>query len=105
MRTALLVLLVAASACKKSHATCDKSVDMMEQCDSSDLGSGDEHDQALDLLRSMCREAYRDDARSVPPESRQLVLEGYAEIRKRAECVAHAKTCDDYKACTATKTH
>ena len=41
-------------------------------------------------MGGMCEEAFKNDTSSVEGETKQMVTEMYAEIRKRANCVAKA---------------
>lgn len=99
MRTTLLALLMTA-ACGKEHAQCEKFVDLAFKCD-DDLKSStaDDKKTAKLMMGSMCEEAFKNDTGSVPSESRKMVSEMYTELRKRADCVSKAKTCDQYAVC------
>jgi hypothetical protein len=100
MTRVALLLVLAATACKKDHPQCDRFVDLAFKCD-GDLKTGSEDDRksARLMMGSICEEAYRNDTSGVNGEAKQLVSEVYTETRERAECAAQATTCEQYATC------
>ena len=99
MRSAatLLLLLV---ACHKDHPQCEKFVDLAFECDTSlKTAASDEKKSARMMMDNMCEEAFRDDVHGVSGDTKQMVAEVYAEMRKRANCAAKATTCEQYTVC------
>ena len=99
--TLLLATLALGTGCKKDYPQCETYVDLTMKCD-GDLKSApaSEKKTAKMMLGGMCEEAFKNDTSSVEGETKQMVTEMYTEIRTRANCVAKAKTCDHYAACT-----
>ena len=97
---ALLAALLASTACKQEPPQCDKFVQLAFKCD-DDLRSApsDEKRAARVMMDGMCKEAFRNDTSSVSGETKEMVTEVYAEMRKRANCASKASTCDQYEVC------
>jgi len=101
MKTAaLLTALLATAACRKEPPQCEKFVELAFKCD-SDLRTAptDEKRAARTMMDGMCKEAFRNDTSSVSGETKQMVSEVYAEMRKRANCASKATSCDQYEVC------
>ena len=102
MRLAIapLILLVVTGACHKDHPQCEKFVDLAFQCDTSlKTAASDEKKTARMMMDNMCEEAFRDDVHGVSGDTKQIVAEVYAEMRKRANCAASATSCQQYNVC------
>lgn len=100
MRLAIALALALTAGCKKDHPQCDRFVDLAFRCD-SDLktASSDEKHAARVMMDGMCEEAFKNDTSSVSGETKEMVAEVYAEMRKRANCASKAATCDQYEVC------
>jgi hypothetical protein len=100
MRLRTVALVLALAACKREHPQCDKFVDLAMQCDRDILAaSGDERKTARVVMDGMCEEAFKNDTGRVSAETKEMITEVYAQMRKQANCAAEATTCDQYAVC------
>jgi len=104
MRGSLLVTMALVAACR-GNPTCEKFVDMSMKCPDKDFAamSDEERSQTKSLLVGMCEGAMSDSTVGTRTDAeKKMVKEMNATIRKKAECVAAAKSCDDAKQCDAS---
>jgi hypothetical protein len=103
MRGPTLVLIGLLVGCK-GNATCEKFVDMSMKCPGLEDATmtDEERSQTKELLSGMCQGAMDDSTLGTRNDKeKQMVKEMNATIRKKAECVAAAKSCEDAKKCDA----
>ena len=104
--TVLLVTVIAAlGAGCKGNATCQKFVEMSMSCPDKELQAmtDEEKSQTKGLMVGMCENAMNDSTLGTSnAKEKAMVKEMNATIRKKAECVAAAKTCGDAKKCDAS---
>ncbi|MBA3452286.1 MAG: hypothetical protein H0T42_04220 [Deltaproteobacteria bacterium] len=101
MRGLTLVIIALVAGCK-DNATCDKFVDMSMKCPDTDgtVMSDEERSQVKGLLVGMCQNAMHDSTLGSSNASEKMMMkEMNATIRKKAECVAAAASCEDAKKC------
>jgi hypothetical protein len=100
----LMVVVALLGGCK-GNATCEKFVEMSMSCPDKDFASmtDEEKQQTKMLLVGMCEGAMTDStAGTSNAKEAAMVKEMNATIRKKAECVAAAKTCGDAATCDAS---
>jgi len=100
MRTLMLVVALLAGC--KGNETCEKFVEMSMSCPDEDFASMSdaEKKQTKMMLVGLCQGAMNDStAGTSNAQEKAMVKEMNATIRKKAECVAAAKTCGDAKKC------
>jgi len=103
MRGLTLVIVALAAGCK-GNPTCEKFVEMSMSCPDTSLAemTDEERSQTKSLLVGMCEGAMSDStAGTSNAAEKKMVKEMNATVRKKAECVAAAKTCADAKTCDA----
>jgi hypothetical protein len=101
----IVVVALAAGAGCKGNATCEKFVEMSMNCPDKDFEemSDEEKSQTKGLLVGMCENAMNDSTLGAKGDAqKKMMKEMNATIRKKAECVATAKTCGDAKKCDAS---
>ena len=103
--TVMIIVVAVASAGCKGNATCEKFVEMSMNCPDKDFEamSDEEKSQTKGLLVGMCENAMNDSTFGTKTDAeKKMMKEMNASIRKKAECVAAAKTCGDAKKCDAS---
>ena len=103
----IAVVAVAWGAGCKGNATCEKFVERSMNCPDKDFEamSDDEKSQTKGLLVGMCENAMNDSTFGTKTDAeKKMMKELNATVRKKAECVAAAKTCGDAKKCDASDT-
>jgi len=98
----LAVTAAIAPACSKGGATCEKFIERSLECGGDDevsKMSDSERSQAKMMMQGMCEGAFSENVGGAEGNSKKMMLEMYAGIRKKATCVAEAKDCAAAKAC------
>jgi hypothetical protein len=103
MRLGFVVVAVAlfVPGCKKSNATCDKFVERQMTCPDKEREamSDSEKSQLKTLMTGMCEASFNEETAGADGETKKMMLEMYASMRKKAECVAKAADCEAAAAC------
>lgn len=103
--TLVLTVLVGVLAGCKGNPTCEKFVDMSMKCPGTEDATltADERSQTKELLAGMCQNAMDDSTFGTRNDrEKKMMKEMNATIRKKAECVAAAASCEDAKKCDAS---
>ncbi len=103
MRGPTLVLIALLAGCK-GNPTCEKFVERSMNCPDLDGATltDEERSQTKRLLTGMCQNAMDDSTFGTRNDrEKKMMKDMNATIRKKAECVAAAASCDDAKKCDA----
>ena len=98
-----IIALALATGCK-GNPTCEKFVELSMKCPDQGLAAmtDKERAQTKSMLAGMCESAMNDSTVGTRNAAEKKMLkEINATIRKKAECVAAATTCEDATKCDA----